>query len=167
MTRPRAKNSSAPCSTHSTRNSTSNCRRKWSSRNSRGIWQQVEAEQKSTGKSFADEETTEEEQRAEYRRIAERRVRLGLVVAEVGEKAGVKVGDDEVRRAIVERARQFPGQEKLFWDYYQKNPQALAEIRAPMFEEKVVDHIIGLAKVTDKTVSKEELFKPEDEDAKA
>jgi trigger factor len=132
-----------------------------------GIWQQVEAEQKSTGKSFADEDTTEEEQRAEYRRIAERRVRLGLVVAEVGEKAGVKVADDEVSRAIMERARQFPGQEKLFWDYYQKNPQALAEIRAPIYEEKVVDHIVALAKVTDKTVSKEELFKVEDEDAKA
>ncbi len=132
-----------------------------------GIWQQVTAEMQQTGKTFADEQTTEEEQRAEYRRIAERRVRLGLVVAEIGEKAGVKVGDDEVSRAIVERARQFPGQEKLFWDYYQKNPQALAEIRAPLFEEKVVDHIIGLAKVTDKTVSKEELFKPADDDDKA
>jgi len=132
-----------------------------------GIWQQVTAEMQQNGKTFADEETTEEEQRAEYRRIAERRVRLGLVVAEIGEKAGVKIGDDEVSRAIVERARQFPGQEKLFWDYYQKNPQALAEIRAPLFEEKVVDYIIGLAKVTDKTVSKEELFKPLDEDEKA
>ncbi|MGO9943117.1 MAG: trigger factor [Rhodoblastus sp.] len=132
-----------------------------------GIWQQVTAEMQQNGKTFADEETTEEEQRSEYRRIAERRVRLGLVVAEIGEKAGVKIGDDEVSRAIVERARQFPGQEKLFWDYYQKNPQALAEIRAPLFEEKVVDHIIGLAKVTDKTVSKEELFKPADDDDKA
>ena len=132
-----------------------------------GIWQQVEAEQKSTGKTFADEDTTEEEQRAEYRRIAERRVRLGLVVAEVGEKASIKVADDEVSRAIMERARQFPGQEKLFWDYYQKNPQALAEIRAPIYEEKVVDHIVALAKVTDKTVSKDELFKVEDEVVKA
>lgn len=132
-----------------------------------GIWKQVEAELKATGKTFADEGETEEEQRAEYRRIAERRVRLGLVVAEIGEKAGVKVGDDEVSRAIVERARQFPGQEKLFWDYYQKNPQALAEIRAPIFEEKVVDHIIGLAKVSDKTVSKEELLKPLDDENKA
>jgi len=129
-----------------------------------GIWGQIQAEQNATGKSFADEGTTEDEQRAEYRRIAERRVRLGLVVAEVGEKAGVKVGDDEVTRAIVERARQFPGQEKLFWDYYQKNPQALAEIRAPIYEEKVVDHIVAQAKVADKTVSKDELFKAEDED---
>ncbi|WP_374546346.1 trigger factor [Rhodoblastus sp.] len=131
-----------------------------------GIWAQIQAEQNASGKSFADEGTTEDEQRAEYRRIAERRVRLGLVVAEVGDKAGVKVGDDEVTRAIIERARQFPGQEKLFWDYYQKNPQALAEIRAPIYEEKVVDHIVGQAKVSDKTVSKDELFKVED-DAKA
>lgn len=132
-----------------------------------GIWGQIQAEQNASGKTFADEGTTEDEQRAEYRRIAERRVRLGLVVAEIGEKAGVKVGDDEVSRAIVERARQFPGQEKLFWDYYQKNPQALAEIRAPIYEEKVVDHIVSLAKVTDKTVSKDELFKAEDESEKA
>ncbi len=127
------------------------------------IWEQALGEQVSSGKTFEDEGTTEEAQRAEYRRIAERRVRLGLVVAEVGEKAGVKVADDEVTRAIVERARQFPGQEKVFWDYYQKNPQALAEIRAPIYEQKVVDHIVSQAKVADKTVSKEELFKVEDE----
>jgi trigger factor len=72
-----------------------------------------------------------------------------------------------VGRAVAERARQFPGQEKLFWDYYQKNPQALAEIRAPLYEEKVVDYIIGRAKVSDRTVSKEELFKPLDDEAKA
>lgn len=127
-----------------------------------GIWAQIQAEKQGAGEEAGDEEA----QKADYRRIAERRVRLGLVVAEVGEKAGVKVGDDEVTRAIVERARQFPGQEKLFWDYYQKNPQALAEIRAPIYEEKVVDHIVSLAKVADKTVSKDELFKAE-EDEKA
>jgi trigger factor len=132
-----------------------------------GIWRQVEAEQKSSGKTFADENTTEEAQRAEYLRIAERRVRLGLVVAEVGEKAGVKVEEAEVTRAIVEQARQFPGQEKMLWEYYQKNPQAVAQIRAPIYEEKVIDHIISQAKVTDKPVAKEELFKVEDEDAKA
>ncbi len=129
-----------------------------------GIWNQVQAEQRATGKSFEDEGTTEEAQRADYRRIAERRVRLGLVVAEVGEKAGVKVADDEVTRGIVEQARQFPGQEKLLWDYYQKNPQALAQIRAPIFEDKVIDHIVSQAKVTDKTVAKEELFKPLEDD---
>jgi len=129
-----------------------------------GIWNQLLAEQRSTGKSFEDAGTTEEAQRAEYRRIAERRVRLGLVVAEVGEAAGVKVSDDEVTRGIVDQARQFPGQEKLLWEYYQKNPQALAQIRAPIFEEKVIDHILGQAKVTDKTVSKDELFKPQDDE---
>lgn len=124
-----------------------------------GIWNQVEAEQKQSGKTFADEGTTEEEQRAEYKRIAERRVRLGLVLAEVGEKAGVQVTDDEVTQGIIERARAYPGQEKMVWDFYRKNQQALAEIRAPIFEEKVVDHIVAQAKVTDKKVTREELFK--------
>lgn len=129
-----------------------------------GIWNQALAEQRSTGKSFEDEGTTEEAQRADYRRIAERRVRLGLVVAEVGEKADVKVTDQEVTRGIVEQARQFPGQEKMLWDYYQKNPQALAQVRAPIFEEKVIEHILSLVKVSERTVSKDELFKPmEDE----
>ena len=129
-----------------------------------GIWNQALAEQRATGKSFEDEGTTEEAQRADYRRIAERRVRLGLVVAEVGEKADVKVTDQEVTRGIVEQARQFPGQEKMLWEYYQKNPQALAQVRAPIFEEKVIEHILSLVKVSERTVSKDELFKPmEDE----
>ncbi len=66
--------------------------------------------------------------------------------------------DDEVTQALVERARQFPGQEKQVWDFYRQNPQALAEIRAPLFEEKVVDHILGQVKVVDQTVAKEALF---------
>ena len=128
------------------------------------IWAQVENEQKQSGKTFADENTTEEAARSDYRKIAERRVRLGLLLAEVGESAKVQVSDDEVTGALVERARQFPGQEKMVWDFYRKNPERLAEVRAPIFEEKVVDHIIALAKVTDMPVSKEELFKPDDED---
>lgn len=124
------------------------------------IWRQVEAEQKSTGKGFADEDTTEEAARAEYRRIAERRVRLGLVLAEVGEKAGIKVEDAEVGKALVELTRQYPGQEKEVWEHYTKNPSALSAIKAPLFEEKVVDHIVAQAKVTERTVSREELFKP-------
>jgi trigger factor len=126
-----------------------------------GIWQQVENEQKSGGKSFQEEGTTEEAARADYRRIAERRVRLGLVLAEVGQSANVQVTDDEVTQALLERARQFPGQEKMVWDYYRNNPEALAQLRAPVFEEKVVDHIVGMAKVTDQSVSKDELFKIE------
>jgi trigger factor len=132
-----------------------------------GIWRQVEAEQKQTGKSFADEGTTEEAARADYRKIAERRVRLGLVLAEVGEKAAVKVEENEVTQALVQRARAFPGQEQQVWDAYRKNPQALAELRAPIFEDKVIDHIIGQVKVTDRKVAKDELFKMDEEDAKA
>lgn len=128
------------------------------------IWRQVQAEQQRTGKTFADEDTTEDAARAEYRRIAERRVRLGLVLAEVGEKAGIKVEDNEVGKALVELTRQYPGQEKQVWEHYTKNPQALSELKAPLFEEKVVDHIVSQAKVTDRTVSREELFKPQDDE---
>ncbi len=126
------------------------------------IWSGMIEEMGRNQKTFADEKTTEEKAREDYRRIAERRVRLGLVLAEVGERAGVKITDEEVTRAIVERARQFPGQEKVIWDYYRKNPQALAEIRAPIFEEKVVDNLLGQMKVADKKVSKEALFADED-----
>jgi trigger factor len=132
-----------------------------------GIWRQVLAEQAQAGKSFADEGTTEEEAKTEYRRIAERRVRLGLLLAEVGESVGVKVDDNEVTQALVQRARAFPGQEQQIWDHYRKNPQALAELRAPIFEDKVIDHIVTQAKVTDRKVDKDELFRLEEEDAKA
>jgi trigger factor len=128
------------------------------------VWSQVEADLKNNSKTFADEGTTEEEARAEYRRIAERRVRLGLVLAQVGEKADIKVSDDEVTQALVERVRQYPGQEKQVWEFYQKNPQALAEVRAPLFEEKVVDYVLAQVNVAEELVSKEELFR-DDEDA--
>ncbi len=128
-----------------------------------GVWDQASAEQKASGRTFEDEGTTEEAARADYKRIAERRVRLGLLLAEVGEQSKVQVTDDEVSKALVERVRQFPGQEKMVWDYYRKSPEALAQIRAPLFEEKVVDHIIAQVKVTDKVVPKEDLFKLDEE----
>jgi trigger factor len=128
-----------------------------------GIWKQVQAEQAQTGKSFTDEGTTENAARSDYRRIAERRVRLGLLLAEVGEKASVKVDDNEVTQALVQRARAFPGQEQAVWDHYRKNPEALAELRAPIFEDKVVDHIIAQARVTERKVDKDELFRVADE----
>ena len=124
-----------------------------------GIWRSIVNEQAAAGKTFESEGTTEEKAREDYRKIAERRVRLGLVLAEVGEKAGVKVEEDEVTRALIERIRAYPGQEQALWDYYRKNPQALGEIRAPLFEEKVIDHILSQAKVTDKTVTREDLVK--------
>ncbi|MHB2165884.1 trigger factor [Alsobacter sp. R-9] len=126
------------------------------------IWRQVQSDMQEQNKTFADENTTEDEARAEYRRIAERRVRLGLVLAEIGESAKVQVSDEELSQALVERARQFPGQEKMVWDFYRKNPQALAEIRAPLFEDKVVDHILASATVTEKAVSKDELLDESD-----
>jgi trigger factor len=130
------------------------------------VWSQVEADMKQANKTFADEDTTEDAARADYRKIAERRVRLGLVLAEIGEQAKVQISDDEVTQALIERARQFPGQEKQVWEFYRKNPQALAEIRAPIFEEKVVDHLLGQVKVEDQTVSREALYADEDaEDA--
>ena len=122
------------------------------------IWGQVENETKMSGKSFADDDTTEEAARADYRKIAERRVRLGLVLADIGQKANITVADEEITQALVERARQFPGQEREVWDFYKKNQRALAELRAPIFEEKTVDHLLAQANIEERIVSREELF---------
>jgi trigger factor len=122
------------------------------------IWRQVEAERSQSGRSFEDDHTTEEAERADYHKIAERRVRLGLLLAEIGENAKINVTDDEVAQAVARRARAFPGDGKAVFDYYRKNPQALAEVRAPLFEEKVVDYLITKVKLADKTVSKDELL---------
>lgn len=116
----------------------------------------------------ADEAKLSDEDRAEYRTIAERRVRLGLLLSEVGRQNNIQVTDEEVSRAIQEQAARFPGQERFVFDYYQQNPQALAQVRAPLFEDKVVDFVVEMAKVSDKTVSAEELFRdPDAEDADA
>jgi trigger factor len=130
----------------------------------RNVWTAVEGDLKAQGRTFADEGTTEEKAREEYRGIAERRVRLGLVLAEIGEKNKITVTEDELTRAIVERARQIPGREQEIWDYYRKNPAAVAAIRAPIFEEKVVDFLIELAAITEKQVSREDLLKDEEEE---
>jgi trigger factor len=127
------------------------------------VWQAIENDLKQQNRTFADEGTTEEKAREEYRAISERRVRLGLVLAEIGERNNITVSDEELSRPIVERARQYPGKEQEVWDFYRKNPQALASVRAPIFEEKVVDFLIELANVTDKTISREELFKDDEE----
>jgi len=126
------------------------------------VWKTIDDDLKQQGRTFAEEGTSEEAARAEYRKIAERRVRLGLVLSEIGERNGIKVTDDEVNRAVVERARQFPGQEQQVWDLYRRNPNALASLRAPIFEEKVVDFLVELADVTEKTVPREQLYKEED-----
>jgi trigger factor len=133
----------------------------------KNIWSVVENDLKSQGRTFADEGTTEEKAREEYRGIAERRVRLGLVLAEIGEKNNITVSDEELSRAIVERARQFPGREQEIWDYYRKTPAAIASTRAPLFEDKVVDFVLELARVTERRVTREDLEKDEDETALA
>jgi trigger factor len=122
------------------------------------IWEQLENNLKRSGKTFADEGKTEDEAREEYRRIAERRVRLGLVIGEIAERNELKITQDEMRKALIEQARRFPGQEKAVYEYYEKTPGALAELRAPIFEDKVVDFVLDKAKPTDKKVSKDELF---------
>jgi trigger factor len=127
------------------------------------VWSTIENDLKQQGRTFADEGTTEDKARADYRGIAERRVRLGLVIAEIGEKNNIKVTEEQLSQAVVSQARMMPGQEQRVWEYYRNNPGAIAALRAPLFEDKVVDFLLELVQVTDKQVSREELFK-EDED---
>jgi len=131
------------------------------------MWNSIKAEMESSGKTFADEDTTEEAAKEEYRKIADRRVRLGLVLSEIGEKNKITVTDDEVSRAVIERARQMPGREKEVWDYYRNNANALAQLRAPIYEDKVVDFILELANVTEKKVTREDLYKDDEAEQSA
>ncbi len=127
------------------------------------VWSQIEGDLKQQNRTFADEGTTEEKAREEYRGIAERRVRLGLVLAEIGERNSISVTETQLKAALMEQARQYPGQERQIWEYYQKNPNAIAALRAPLFEDKVVSFLTELAEVTDKEVSRDELFKEDEE----
>ncbi|MBI1249905.1 MAG: trigger factor [Alphaproteobacteria bacterium] len=127
------------------------------------IWSQIDADRKA-GRLDADEaDKPEDELKAEYRKIAERRVRLGLLLAEIGRRNKVEVSNEEVGQAVAEQARRFPGQERQVFEAYQKNPGLLAQIRAPLYEEKVVDFVLELAQVTNETVSREALFAEDDE----
>ena len=128
-----------------------------------GIWNQVTEGLKQRNRTFADEGKTEEAAREEYRKIAERRVRLGLLIGEIGDKNQIKVSEEELRRALIAEARRYPGQERMVYEYYEKNPDAFAQLRAPIFEDKVVDFLLELADVAPKTVSREELLKPIEE----
>src|SRR6266576_3353888 len=131
------------------------------------MWNSIKAEMESSGKTFADEDTTEEAAKEEYKKIADRRVRLGLVLSEIGEKNKITVTDDEVSRAVIERARQMPGREREVWDYYRNNANALAQLRAPIYEDKVVDFILELANVTEKKVTREDLYKDDEAEQSA
>lgn len=132
------------------------------------LWTTATEELKQQGKTFEDENTTEEKERAEYQRIADRRVRLGLLLDEIARRNNINVTDEETTRAIVEHVRQYPGREKELWDMFRNNPEAVASIRAPLIENKVTDFILALAKVSDKKVSTEELYRNDgDEEAAA
>lgn len=129
------------------------------------IWEQVTKDLEQSKKSFEDEGTTEDKAKGEYGDIAARRVRLGLLLSEIGSRNEITVTDDEVNKALIERIRQFPGQEREVYDFYRNTPEALAELRAPIYEDKVVDYVLELAKLTDKEVAVEALYTdPEGED---
>jgi len=126
------------------------------------IWAQVQQEKEAGQLDEDDAKKTDKALEKDYRKIAERRVRLGLVLAEMGQKADIQISNEEIQQAMIAEARQYPGQEQQVIEFYQKNPNAVAQLRAPIYEEKVVDLIIEKSKVTDKKVKKDELFK-EDE----
>lgn len=128
------------------------------------IWGQVTGELERSGKSFEDEDTTEDKAREEYQTLAERRVRLGLVLANIGETAEIEVTEDELQKAVYDQVRQYPGQEQQVFEYFREHQDAVAGLRAPIYEDKVVDFIMSKADVTDKTVTTEELAKMEEED---
>lgn len=129
------------------------------------IWDQMQKEMEKGGESFEDAGTTEEKAREEYQTIAQRRVRLGLLISEIGSENDVKIEETEVQRAVQQQMMQMPGREQELINFYRENPNALAQLRAPIFEDKVVDFILELATVTDETVTKEELLKQDEEDA--
>jgi len=135
------------------------------------IWAQIEADRAKGRLDPDDADKSEEQLKKEYRDIAARRVKLGLLLSEVGRLNNIQVANDELSRAIVNEARRYPGQEKKVIEYYQKTPQALIQLRAPLYEEKVVDFIVELAKVSERKVTPEELAKelaaPQADEAKA
>ena len=122
------------------------------------IWNQFEEAKKNNQLDEDEKKKSEDTLKKEYRSIAERRVRLGLLLAEVANQHNVTVGKEELSKALMAEARRYPGQEKMVIEYYQKNPQALDMIKAPLFEEKVVDYVLTKAKVSEKKVSAKELY---------
>ena len=123
------------------------------------IWKQLETAKSKNQLDEEDKGKSDDELKAEYKSIAERRVRLGLLLAEIGMKNKIDVTDADLNRAILAEARNFPGQEKAVFDFYAKHPEMLDRLRAPLFEEKVVDFILKAVKLTEKEVSVEELYK--------
>jgi trigger factor len=120
------------------------------------IWGQIEADRKAGKVDPEDKDKSDDQLRQEYRTIAARRVKLGLLLSEVGRRGNVEVKQDEIGRAAMNEARRYPGQERKVFEFYQNNAQALAQLRAPLYEDKVVDYIVDAAKVTERKVSPEQ-----------
>ncbi len=131
------------------------------------IWQQIKDAMEQDKLDEDDKEKTEDELRERYQPIADRRVKLGLLLAEVGRTNNISVSQDDLNRAMVEQARNFPGQESRIFEYYQNNPEAMQELQAPIFEDKVVDFIVEMAKPTDRKVTIEELMTDPDDGEEA
>ncbi|HKW54558.1 MAG TPA: trigger factor [Stellaceae bacterium] len=131
------------------------------------IWKQFEAEReraKQGGAAQPEDAQSDDEIKAEYRAIAERRVRLGLLLSEVGRNNNIQVTQEEINRALGQEMRRYPGHERQVMEYYRKQPGAIDNLRAPIFENKVVDYILEIAEVTDRSVPPSELLKDEDEE---
>ena len=128
-----------------------------------GIWRQIEEALSSGATEDEDLKRPEEDLRAEYRGIAERRVRLGLVLSEVGRQNGIDVSQDEMNRAVQAEVARYPGREKEVVEFFRANPSAAESLRAPLLEEKVVDYILELARIADREVTPEELLADPDE----
>ena len=129
------------------------------------IWQQVEADRQRGNVDPDDEGKEDDDVQAEYREIAERRVRLGLLLSEVGRLNQIDVTQEEVNQALFREAQRHPGQEQQVLEFYRANPEAMAQLRAPLFEDKVVDFIVDLAQVTERELSPDQLREEEEKEA--
>lgn len=131
------------------------------------IWKRLQEELERGGADAEDEGKDEEALKAEYRDIAVRRVRLGLLLSEIGRRNNITVGRDELQKAMFDEVRRYPGQEQQVFEFFQKNPQAVESLRAPIYEDKVVDFILGTVKVNEVSVSVEELMRDPDDEEEA
>lgn len=127
------------------------------------IWQQLQSEMDAGRVSDEDKDKSEDELKEEYRKIAERRVRLGLVLAEIGRLQEIKISEQEVQQALIREAQRYPDQERQVLEFFQKNENAMAQLRAPIYEDKVVDHLLDTVEIEEEKVSREELLSEDEE----
>jgi trigger factor len=131
------------------------------------IWQQLKREMAAQGNGEEAGTEPDDKVKAEYRDIAERRVRLGLILSDIGQANDLRVEQSELNAAVLDQARRYPGQEQKVLDFFKNTPQALEQLRAPIYEDKVVDFILQLANVSEQPVTPEELMKDPDDEEEA